>query len=360
MSTTAALRISSIRHSYLAALKLNVDELALDEGTVLCLLGSSGAGKSTLLRIMALLERPESGSIEVGGRPATTRSLWARRRMAAALQSAPLWRGTASSNVEFALKARGVGRAERRVRSEESLAAVGLEGFGGREVTKLSGGQRQRVGLARTLALRPQILFLDEPLAHIDEPMRESLAMSLRRLTKEIGCATLWVTHDRSEALAVSDSLALIEGGSLVQVGNAMEVFSRPSGERAAKLVGADNLIPGRIEVNEEGLATIAVGAQRVTATTPIERGSQVLLLVRPEAITLSLEEPVGTSPRNRLQGEVQEVTFLGPLTKIAIASPIPLVALVTVATYEELGIGVGTKIWASFKATSAHVVRRA
>ncbi|MGH9194467.1 MAG: ABC transporter ATP-binding protein, partial [Acidimicrobiia bacterium] len=196
---TAFLEAHNIHRSYGRALNLQVNEVSVGSGQVLSVLGPSGAGKSTLLRILGLLEAPDAGEISIQGKRVTHRSLRVRRRIATVLQSSPLWSGTVISNVEFGLRIRGVGGRERRALAEQALNEVGLAGLEERPVAEISGGQAQRVGLARALAVEPEMLLLDEPLAHIDEPLRENLAFDLRKYTQRTGCTTLWVTHDRAE-----------------------------------------------------------------------------------------------------------------------------------------------------------------
>lgn len=356
---TRILEARDIRRDYGKSLQLEVPAAGVGREEILALLGPSGAGKSTLLRILGLLERPDSGEILVDGKPAGPASVRTRRRMAAALQAPVLWKGTVIENVEFGLRVRGVGRRARRVRAEQALAEVGLDGLEDRPAGEISGGEAQRVGLARALAVEPEILLLDEPLAHIDEPLRESLAVGLRKFTGRTGCATVWVTHDRSEALSVSDRIGVMDQGSLIQIGAAMEVFSKPGGYRVARLVGTDNILQGRITQSDEGLARVEIEGRSFEAISPLPAGTDVFVLVRPEDVAIWAVPPVGGSARNLLEGRIQEVIALGALKKLAIESSPPLVALVTRSSYDELGLSAGSQIWAGFKAAAAHVIRR-
>lgn len=367
---TVLLEAHGIRRTYMGGaaffdgrgepiLELEVGELAVDRGRVLGMLGPSGAGKTTLLRILCLLERPDAGEVMVDGKPASVRSLRTRRRMAAALQSQVLWRGTVIDNAEFGMRMRGVGRRDRRARAEAALEEVGLAGIEGRSVSEISGGQVQRVMIARALAVEPEVLFLDEPLAHIDEPLRESLAVGLRQFTRRTGCATVWVTHDRSEALSISDEVAVIDRGKLAQWGPAMQVFARPADDRVARLVGADNILPGKVVSNIDGIAEIDVGGPVFEAMSSLPAGTEVFLLVRPEDLSVWLSIPRDSSLRNRTQGRIKDVVALGPLEKLFVDSSPPVVALITRPSYEELGLSVGSNVWLGFKAAAAHVVRR-
>lgn len=362
---SALLEATGIKRRYPNALDLEVDGIAADGGRVLCLLGPSGAGKSTLLRILGLIEKPDAGEVRIGSEKASTHNLAARRKIAAALQSAPMWRGSVAHNVEYGLRVRGAGRHQRRVRAEDALGSMGLEGLKDRDVTRLSGGQAQRVALARALVVEPEILLLDEPLAHIDEPLRESLAADLRKFTLRTGCATIWVTHDRAEAMGASDEVAVIEDGKLLQSGPAMEVFAKPAGEKVAKLVGADNVIPGKITESTDGLALVSPTGHEgalLQVATDLPLGADVWLLVRPEEISIWQTPPEGPSPRNRLKGQVKEITLAGATAKLQIegaAGQISAIALITRPTMNEMNLNRGSQIWFGFKATSAHVVRR-
>ncbi len=356
---TAALEGKGLLRRYARALSLDIPNISAQRERVLSIMGPSGAGKSTLLRLLALVEKPDEGQVFVGGHSAKTHDLASRRRMAAAMQTATLFRGTVLRNVEWGLRIRGLHRRQRQVRAEEALALVGLDGFEDREVGELSGGEAQRVNLARALAVEPEILFLDEPLVHVDEPMRESLALSLRKFTLRTGCACVWVTHDRAEALSMSDDLALVSEGRLTQFGETMRVFAEPANVEAARLVGADNVIAATITSNDEGLAQLDAGTVEIEAATGLAEGASVYVLVRPEEVAVWTEPPPRASPRNRFKGQMVEAISLGAIMKLRIDGEMPLVALVTRPTFRELGIGIGDQVWMGFKATAVHVVRR-
>lgn len=338
---------------------LEINELSISSGEVLCLLGSSGAGKSTLLRILGLLESPDLGQVLLGGRKAAPRNLEARRQISAAMQNVVMFRGTVDDNVRYGLKVRGVQTKDADRSVTEALRLVGLEDLKERRVDRLSGGEAQRVALARAIAVESKVLLMDEPLAQVDEPFREVLAARLKEHIRNRMIATLWVTHDRSEALGVGDRIAVIEEGRLLQTGMPMEVFSRPADERVARLVGAENIQQGKVTANDDGLASVKVGNADFDATSNISAGNEVLMLIRPEEIALATSEPAHSSPRNRLRGRIVDAISRGALTKIYLEADIPLVAVVTSPTYRDMGLRPGTDVWASFKATSVHLIRR-
>jgi len=350
---------AGLRRTYRRTLDLDVPRISAQRGRVLVIMGPSGAGKSTLLRLLALVEKPDQGQILIAGQPAKPHDLKSRRKMASAMQTATLFRGTVLRNVEWGLAIRRVHKRLRLIRSEEALALVGLDGFESRDVAELSGGEAQRVNLARALAVQPEILFLDEPLVYVDETMRESLALALRKFTLRTSCATVWVTHDRAEALGMSDDLALVSDGRMLQQGETMEVFTKPDGLQAARLVGADNVIAATITSNDDGLAKLKAGDADIEATTDLAEGTTVYLVVRPEEVSVWGAAPQDSSPRNWFKGVLAEVISLGATVKLRVDGEVPLVALITQPTFRELGVTAGDPIWAGFKATAVHVMRR-
>jgi tungstate transport system ATP-binding protein len=349
---------SGIRHHYEGGHTVEVDHIQLSRGEVLCLLGSSGAGKSTLLRILGLLESPDEGVVSVDGAPAIPSDVAARRKISAALQSAVMFRGDVETNVSYGLKVRGVSK-DLPERVHAALSLMEIEDLRKRSVREISGGEAQRVAIARAIAVDSEVVLLDEPLAQVDEPRRESLALSLKRIMRDRGSGVLWVTHDRTEALAIADRLAVIEDGVLLQSGSTTEVFARPQNEKVARLLGAENIFHGRVATNEAGLATIAVGDVRLEATSDVSPGSEALVLFRPEEVSIATTEPLQASPRNRMRATIKESIQLGAITKIYLDAPVPLVAAVTSPTYRDMALRPGSVVWASFKATSVHVVRR-
>jgi putative spermidine/putrescine transport system ATP-binding protein len=232
------------------------------------LLGSSGCGKTTLLRAISGFAPVQSGRILVAGRDITGLPP-ERRGMAMVFQSYALWpHMTTAQNIAYGLRLRGRARAERARRVEEVLALLGLEGLGSRRVTQLSGGQRQRVALGRALAVGPGILLLDEPLSNLDARIRQTVRHEIKALQGQLGITAIHVTHDREEAMVMADRIAIMDAGTIVQLGPPEEVYNRPASPFVAAFMGADNVIELAIR-RGQGAVEVAAGAHNETATLP-------------------------------------------------------------------------------------------
>jgi iron(III) transport system ATP-binding protein len=291
-----SLRALTRRYDDVAA----VADLSLDvkPGELVALLGPSGCGKTTTLRLVAGFLAPEAVPPE-------------RRRMAMIFQSYALWPHlTVAQNVGYGLRFKpGLGRADRDRRVAEMLRVVQLDGFAGRYPGELSGGQQQRVAVARALVIEPEILLLDEPLSNLDANLREEMRFEIRRLHEQFGITTLYVTHDQAEAMVISDRIAVLERGRVVQVGSADEVFLQPRTRFVAEFIGRTNLIegvargPDRVVV---GRLQLRVGAGGMTP------GARVAVSIRPHDIALGASAAPGAPGSNALPGVIQRASFLG------------------------------------------------
>jgi putative spermidine/putrescine transport system ATP-binding protein len=237
------LSIEALTVSYGAMRVLDRVSLGVERGEMIALLGSSGCGKTTLLRAIAGFVRPESGTIKVGGKDITGLPPEARGT-AMMFQSYALWpHMNVADNIAYGLRMRSWTKAAIAGRVADMLKMLQLDGFGPRPVTQLSGGQRQRVALGRALAIDPHLLLLDEPMSNLDYKVRLELRHELRALQQRIGITAVYVTHDREEALTLSDRIAVIDAGRIVQVGAPEEIFHRPTSAFVAGFMGADNAI---------------------------------------------------------------------------------------------------------------------
>jgi iron(III) transport system ATP-binding protein len=302
-----------------------VQNLSLDvrAGELVALLGPSGCGKTTTLRLVAGFLSPEAGEIWVGDRclssPATVVSP-ERRRMAMIFQSYALWpHMTVAQNVAYGLRFKpGIARGGREQRVREMLRVVQLVGYEARYPGELSGGQQQRVAVARALVVEPEILLLDEPLSNLDANLREEMRFEIRRLHEAFGITTLYVTHDQAEAMVISDRIAVLQNGRVVQVGTAAELFDHPRTRFVAEFIGRTNLLEGVVVAPD----TVAHGPLRLrVGAAGLAPGTHTAVSVRPHQIALvaSADDTVagaGDGARgsrdNRLRGTVQRTSFLG------------------------------------------------
>ena len=219
--------------------------LTVEPGEFFALLGPSGSGKSTLLRLIAGFNQHQAGELLVGGRDVTGIPPW-KRNVGMVFQNYALWpHMTVARNVAFGLEARRLPRDEIRRRTEAALELVGLAGYGDRRPGQLSGGQQQRVALARTLAIEPQVLLLDEPLSNLDARLRLQMRQELLALHRRLGLTTIFVTHDQEEAMTICDRIAVMDHGVIQQVGTPVDLFDEPANRFVAGFVGSVNLFEG-------------------------------------------------------------------------------------------------------------------
>ena len=326
--------------------------IPLDEAPVTALFGPSGSGKTTLLRMIAGLERPDSGSITFRGKEwLGSRSLPPQQRRAGFLfqEYALFPHLTAEANIGF-----GARTAER---AEHFIAAFNLNDLRGQFPGQLSGGQQQRVALARALAADPALLLLDEPLSALDAPLRSRTRHDLRRMLLESGIPSLVVTHDRAEAIALGDWIAVMIDGAIRQTGPVREVFRRPSDRHVAEALGVENILEAQIVERAGGLLTLKAGEARVECVDGGEEGV-VLACIRAEDMAVTRDMHRDSSARNRIAGVVRAVAFEGPIARVDIDCGFPLVALITAQSASELDLKPGERVCAVVKATSVHLVK--
>ena len=353
-----------LRMDYGGATVLGVPAVAVGPGEILALIGPNGAGKSTLLRILGLLERPTSGIVRFRGQPVPWGGrdlLVTRRRFACVFQEPLLCDATVGANVALGLRLRRRPAEEVAAQVRTWLARLGIAHLVRREARTLSGGEAQRTSLARAFAIRPDVLLLDEPFAALDPPTRDELLGQLQALLRREGCTTIFVTHDREEALRLGDRIAVVVGGRVCQVGTPAEVFGRPVSEEVARFVGMETILPGRILANHNGLLTVDVEGARIAALGKVPVGEAVFACLRPEDVTLRPGggRAVVESARNRLEGRVEAAVRLEAQYRVEITCGPRLVALVTTQSYEELGLGPGSPVVATFKASAVHLIAR-
>ncbi|HXA92642.1 MAG TPA: ABC transporter ATP-binding protein [Steroidobacteraceae bacterium] len=294
-----------------------VDELSftVERGSFFSILGPSGCGKTTLLRMIAGFTVPDSGDIQIGGRSMSGVAP-NRRPVNMVFQHLALFpMMSVGDNVAFGLARRGVARAERQRRTEAMLERVGLAGATHKRVDELSGGQRQRVAIARSLVLEPTLLLLDEPLGALDLKLREHMKIELKQLQAAFGTTFVYITHDQSEALVLSDHVAVMNHGRFEQLGTPQELYYAPATAFVAGFVGAANRIAGQVTRHESGIAQLATvdgWAVSVRTSGAVGVGDAVEAFVRPEVATLEREAERLPREQAHYAGEVQSLLFDG------------------------------------------------
>src|ERR1700687_2248537 len=262
-------------------------DLTAADGELFTLLGPSGCGKTTLLRLLAGFYQPDGGTIRFGDRVVNGLAPY-ERRIGMVFQNYALWpHMTVAENIGYGLRLRRLPREEVAQRLQEGLRKVNLTGFEARYPGQLSGGQQQRVALARALVLNPDILLLDEPLSNLDAKIRVQVRAEIRKLQQELGITTIYVTHDQEEALSLSDRVAVMKDGRVLQVGAPKELYERPRTRFVADFVGTNNLVPGRVSERARGELGVdtAIGRLRAVPSGPI--GDRCVLAIRPENVAI-------------------------------------------------------------------------
>jgi len=338
-------------------------DLTVPKGQFVSLLGASGCGKTTTLRCLAGIDTPTGGDIWIGGE-----AVWSlrhkinlppeRRNIGLVFQSYALWpHMTAQENVMYPLRARKIRQREARQRAQQMLELVGLGRLADRTPDRLSGGQQQRVALARAMVYRPKLLLFDEPLSNLDAELRETVRQDIRRTQQELGITALYVTHDRTEAMALSDRLVVMQEGRFVQAGSPRELLTEPASPFVASLLGSANLLRGEVErvTPEDGrhVVTIAMpgGARfRGQAKEPLPVGAPAVVAIRPTALRLAPAEAAsGEDGKGRLRDwyptgpEFEYIVDLGAGA-----------ATVKVLSHTDLGLDRGADVVLRYDLTSA------
>jgi spermidine/putrescine ABC transporter ATP-binding subunit len=339
-----------------------LDDLSfrVEAGTCFTLLGPSGSGKTTILRLIAGFEEPNAGDIVINGDPVTGKPAY-KRDIGVVFQHFALFpHMTVAQNIGYPLEVRRYPKRKRADLLEKVLDLVRLPGFESRYPSQLSGGQQQRVALARALVFEPQLLLMDEPLSALDKRLREMMQVEIRHLQKRLGITTITVTHDQTEAMVISDAIAILDSGRLQQIGPPLEVYQRPINRYVADFIGESNLLEGSAAV-EDGHAVVFTSANGLTVRVE-QDVSQVpkdrcCLVVRPEYITLG---PDRLQIANRYAAEILEVIYLGDLIRfrVVLASGDELQA----KTMANSGLGllaVGAKVTVGWGLCDCLIVQR-
>ncbi len=355
------IELHGVSHTYDGRPALRGIDLAVGRGEVMALIGPTGAGKTTLIKILDLLLTPERGSVSVDGReaPRSERGRIPLRRRMALLQQKPIvFSMSVFDNVACGLRWRNRSRRDIEDRVEEALEMVGLEEFRDRDAKVLSGGETQRVALARALVTDPELLLLDEPIANLDPVTVTKIEDLLLTLIEKRRMTVIMATHDMAQGQRLAHRIAVLVQGKLMQVGTPEDVFTAPRDRLVARLVGVENILPGVITEKEGELAVLEVGGRRMPVISDLSVGTKVDACIRPEHITFSPTKD-RTSARNVLEGRITGMTVVGSLVRITVDCGFPLLGVLTGRSVEEFGFEPGSRVFASFKATSVHVTGR-
>jgi putrescine transport system ATP-binding protein len=338
--------------------------LSIYEREFFALLGASGCGKSTLLRMLAGFEEPTSGRILLDGQDLRGIPPY-RRPVNMMFQSYALFpHMTVEANIAFGLKQEGMPSAQVAERVAEMLRLVKLEQFAKRKPHQLSGGQRQRVALARSVAKRPKVLLLDEPLGALDKKLREETQFELMDLQQSLGLTFVVVTHDQEEAMTMADRIAILDKGEVMQVATPAEVYEAPGSRFVAGFVGNINLFEGTVTARKDGAAEIeAEGglAIRTVNSAGAESGAKVAYAIRPEKIRVSSRPPAETAV-NAAEGEIYDIGYLGDMTvyrvKLGDGRVVQASSLNSSRVTED-ALSWNDRAWISFNADSGVVLTR-
>jgi putative spermidine/putrescine transport system ATP-binding protein len=351
----AYLRLRNVIKSYDG--KTNaVDNITvdIDRGEFVTFLGPSGSGKTTTLLLIAGFEYPTGGMIELGGADLSLSRPY-ERNIGMVFQNYALFpHMTAVKNVMFPLRMRRFPRRERHARAQKMLDLVGLRQFADRYPRELSGGQQQRVALARGLVFNPDVLLLDEPLGALDKNLREQMQLEIKRIHRELGITMIYVTHDQTEAMTMSDRIAVFRDGALEQVGSPLEVYNRPVNRFVGEFIGESNFFPGRADpVHADAVDLIGIGRVRVAQRLP-PASTDVLLMIRPERLRLQ----AASAAQNEFEMLIDDVINYGDsILLIGTTREHPLRARIAGNPSEDLRRGGRIKL--AWSPSDAHILPR-
>lgn len=339
---------------------LDIPSFSVREKEFVSLIGPNGSGKSTLLLALNRLLKPPTGRLSFRGGEVVSRvdALRYRRRVSMVFQEPLLFDTTVYRNVASGLKIRGMGASEIRERVTKYLSCFNIEHLAHRSARKLSGGESQRTSLARAFAMEPEILFLDEPFSALDPPTRHALTDDLEKIVRETGITTLMVTHDQSEALRMSDRIAVMQDGKIVQSGSPLAVMNNPANEFVANFVGMDSILDGKVLRQNDGIVSVDVSGKEIDALGAAAPGDSVYCCIRPENVTIELADPDDlTSARNVFTAVIRDIYSVGPFLKVVLDCGFTLTSFVTRESFAILELKEGMRVFASFKATAVHLI---
>ncbi len=318
----AFIEIQNLFKRFKDVVAINHIQLEINKGEMLTLLGPSGCGKTTTLRCIAGLEKPEEGDIIIDGQPMLSAGFVppSKRGIGMVFQNYAVWpHMKVFSNIIYGLKLQKIAKPEIRERASQVLELVGLAGLEDRYPAQLSGGQQQRVALARALVTNPKVLLLDEPLSNLDAKLREELRFEIKSLVRRMGITSVYVTHDQAEAMVISDRIAVMDSGNVIQIGNSHEIYKKPANRFVADFIGTMNFMSGEIVEVLQDRNAVAVRtefSEKMVCVTPdvaaASPGTNVYASIRPEDVEVFAEPPQATE--NVFKGKIVHKAYLGNL----------------------------------------------
>jgi iron(III) transport system ATP-binding protein len=320
----AFIEIKNLLKRYKKVVAVNNINLEVVEGEMLTLLGPSGCGKTTTLRCIAGLETPEEGDVIIDGKPMFSEGFIhpSQRGLGMVFQNYAVWpHMKVFNNVAYGLKIMKIPKKDIQEKTQEALELVGLKGLGDRYPSQLSGGEQQRVALARALVRNPKVLLLDEPLSNLDAKLREKMRFEIKSLVKRMGLTSVYVTHDQAEAMVISDRIAVMESGNIVQIGTAQEIYRKPANKFVADFIGTMNFISGEIVQATQDTPSVSGAvcvrtefSEKVLCTTDdaaaATPGKEIYVSIRPEDVEV-LTEPAQAG-ENVFKGVIAHKAYLG------------------------------------------------
>lgn len=314
----AEVRLEKITKRYGKVTAVKPLDLVIPPGSLVTLLGPSGCGKTTLLRMIAGLERSTEGKLSIGGKDVTHLSA-GERNVSMVFQSYALFpHMTVLDNVAYGLVSGGMKKPEAHARAEEALTSVGLKGFGPRLPSEMSGGQQQRVAVARALVLKPDVLLFDEPLSNLDARLRRSMREEIRALQQSLGVTVVYVTHDQSEALAVSDLIVVMRAAEIAQMGTPRKLYEEPDNVFVATFMGEANHVKGTLEAETAETGTITLDGFQTRLKHRNLPSGPVDVVIRPESIRL-----VDMATKGCLTAKVRTATYMGAHAEYNLDTPV-------------------------------------
>jgi iron(III) transport system ATP-binding protein len=316
----AFIEIQNLFKRFKDVVAINRIQLEINKGEMLTLLGPSGCGKTTTLRCIAGLEKPEEGDIVIDGKPMLSQGFVqpSKRGIGMVFQNYAVWpHMKVFNNIVYGLRLEKISRQKIQERGQQVLGLVGLEGLEDRYPSQLSGGQQQRVALARALVSNPKVLLLDEPLSNLDAKLREELRFEIKSLVRRMGITAVYVTHDQAEAMVISDRIAVMDSGNVVQIGTAQEIYKQPANRFVADFIGTMNFMSGEVVEVLEGRNAVSVRtefSEKMVCRTPDSMtaapGTKVYASIRPEDVEVYTEPP--QAAENVFKGNIVHKAYLG------------------------------------------------